>query len=147
MSRSWRWIRLQIWVLVFLHDGCYAIQRQKQSDPINQVREYSLISILLPKRRFRILLSCEKLTSVSYTSNLSEQMYGCRKHNVPPEVDFESSRFPAKSESWNSPSLHCFAVLSTWRYCVYSHVWWIYEINRFKRQHRSTHFFAWPAMS
>ena len=54
-------------------------------------------------------------------------------HNVPPEVDLESSRSPAKSESWNSPSLHCLAVLPTWQYCLYSHVWWIYEINRFRR--------------
>ena len=36
-----------------------------------------------------------------------------KMHNVPPEVDFESSRSPAKSESWNSPSLHCFAVSPT----------------------------------
>ena len=56
-----------------------------------------------------------------------------KTHNVPPEVDFESSRSPAKSESWNSPSLHCLAVLPTWQYCLYSQVWWIYEINRFKR--------------
>ena len=41
-----------------------------------------------------------------------------RTHNVPPEVDFESSRSPAKSESWNSPSLHCLAVLLTWQYCL-----------------------------
>ena len=34
-------------------------------------------------------------------------------HSVPPEVDFESSRSPAKSESWNRPSLHCLAVLPT----------------------------------
>ena len=27
-----------------------------------------------------------------------------KTHNVPPEVDFESSRSPSKSESWNSPS-------------------------------------------
>ena len=47
-----------------------------------------------------------------------------KTHNVPPEVDFESSRSPAKSESWNSPSLHCLAVLLTWQYCLYSHVWW-----------------------
>ena len=32
-----------------------------------------------------------------------------KMHNVPPEVDFESSRSPAKSESSNSPSLHCLA--------------------------------------
>ena len=56
-----------------------------------------------------------------------------KTHNVPPEVDFESSRSPAKSESWNSPNLHCLAVLPTWQYCLYSHVWWIYEINRFWR--------------
>ena len=36
-----------------------------------------------------------------------------KTHNVPPEVDFESSRSPAKSESWNSRNLHCFAVLPT----------------------------------
>ena len=71
---------------------------------------------------------------VSCTSFLLEQMYDFQKrHNVPPEVDFESSRSPAKSESWNNPSLHCLAVLPTWQYCLYSHAWWIYEINRFRR--------------
>ena len=59
-------------------------------------------------------------------------------HNVPPEVDFESSRSPAKSESWNSPSLHCLAVLPTWQYCLYSHVWWIFEINRLLNQRYTT---------
>ena len=54
-------------------------------------------------------------------------------HNVPPEVDFESSRSPAQSESWNSPTLHCLAVFPTWQYCLYSHVWWKNEINRFRR--------------
>ena len=56
-----------------------------------------------------------------------------KMHNVPPEVDFESSRSPAKSESWNSTNLHCLAVLPTWQYCLYLHVWWMYEINRFRR--------------
>ena len=40
-----------------------------------------------------------------------------KMHNVPPEVDLESSRSPAKSESWNSPNLHCFAVCPTWQDC------------------------------
>ena len=44
-----------------------------------------------------------------------------------------SSRSPAKSESWNSPSLHCLAELPTWQYCLFSQVWWINEINRFRR--------------
>ena len=56
-----------------------------------------------------------------------------KTHNVPPEVDFESSRSPAKSESWNSPNLHCLAVFPTWQYCLHSLVWWKYEINRFRR--------------
>ena len=55
-----------------------------------------------------------------------------KTHNVPPEVDFESSRSPA-NQSWNSPNLHCVAVFPTWQYCLYSQVWWIYEINRFRR--------------
>ena len=41
-----------------------------------------------------------------------------KMHNVPPDVDFESSRSPAKSESWNRPNLHCFAVFPTWQYCL-----------------------------
>ena len=45
-----------------------------------------------------------------------------KMHNVPPEVDFESSRSPAKSESWNSPNLHSLAVFPTWQYCVCIHM-------------------------
>ena len=46
-------------------------------------------------------------------------------HNVPPDVDFESSRSPAKSKSWNSPNLHCLAVFPSWQYCLGSHVRWL----------------------
>ena len=38
-------------------------------------------------------------------------------HKSPPDVNFESSRSPAKSESWNHPCLHCCAVFPKW------HVW------------------------
>ena len=41
-----------------------------------------------------------------------------KKHNSPPEFDFESSRSP---DVWVSkkkkPSLQCWAVLTTWQYC------------------------------
>ena len=44
-----------------------------------------------------MLLNGAKLKFVSYTSNLSEQMYDLQKRTMfPPEVDFESSRSPAK---------------------------------------------------
>ena len=36
-------------------------------------------------------------------------------HKILPEVDFESSRSPAQSESWNSPNVHCCAVFPTWK--------------------------------
>ena len=81
------------------------------------------ISIQCPRIWFLILLNCEKKLFVSCTSNLLEQMYDFQKtHYVPPGVDFESSRPPAKSESWNSPNLHCLAVLPTWQCCLHSHV-------------------------
>ena len=41
-------------------------------------------------------------------------------HRILPEVDFEWSGSPAKSESWNSSSLHCCA---TRQHCLKSLVW------------------------
>ena len=104
--------------------------------------EIPCTSILHPKKWFLILLNCTKLKFVSYSSNWLERTYDCQKtHNVPPDVDFESSRSPAKSESWNSPILHCFGVLPTWQYCLYSHVWWMEEIKRDNRlSQASVHF-------
>ena len=96
--------------LLVLYGSELYFQGLKQSDPTNQEREYRPTSMLHPKKWFLILLNCAKLKSVSRTSKLLEQMYDFHTHNVPSEVDFESSRFPVKSESWNSPSLHCFAV-------------------------------------
>ena len=82
------------------------------------------ISIQCPKRWFQILLNCEKQQFVSCTSNLWEQMYGFRKciQDLPRSQSLETV-----------PSLHCLAVLPTWQYCLYSHVWWMCEINRFRR--------------
>ena len=41
--------------------------------------------------------------------------------NVPPEVDFETSRSLAKSESWNSPRRQCWAVFHPWHIaCIHS---------------------------
>ena len=36
-----------------------------------------------------------------------------KMHRIPPNVDFESSRSPANSESWNNPNLHCCPVFPT----------------------------------
>ena len=86
----------------------------------------------------RSTLSRSSITVGKWFCSLNIQLIGTivwfpKMHKVPPEVDFESSRSPAKSESWNSPNMHCLAVFPTWQYCLYSLVWWIYEINRFRR--------------
>ena len=37
-------------------------------------------------------------------------------HNTPPDVDFESSRSPAMSESWNNPNRQSWAAFLTWQH-------------------------------
>ena len=102
----------------FYHGSESCFQGLKQSDSITQERESRLISILRPKRWFRILMNCVK-TEVCFLHNqlIGTNVWLPKTHSVLPEVDFEPSRSPAKSESWNSPSLHCFAVLPTWQCC------------------------------
>ena len=76
---------------------------------------------------------CETAVCFLHIQFVGTNVWLPKMHNVPPEVDFESSRSPTKSEFWNSPNLHCLAAFPTWQYCLYSLVWWIYEINRFRR--------------
>ena len=56
---------------------------------------------------------CETEVYFLHSQLLGTNVWLPKTHSVPPEVDFESSRSPAKSESWNSPSLHCLTVLPT----------------------------------
>ena len=61
--------------------------------------------------------SCATLTFASCTYNWLVQMFDFQKmHKTSPDVDFESSRSPAKSESWNNPNRQCWAALHTWQY-------------------------------
>ena len=61
---------------------------------------------------------CETEVCVLHIQLIRTNVWLPKMHNVPPEVDFESPRSPAKSESWNSPNLHCLAVFPTWQYCL-----------------------------
>ena len=109
-------------------------QEQKQLDPIIPEQANHLISAQCPKRLISDSVELwETAVCFLHIQLIGTNVWLSKMHNVPPEVDFESSRSPAKSDSWNSPSLHCLAVLPTWQYCLYSHVWWIFEINRFRR--------------
>ena len=110
-------------------------QKQTQLDPIIPEQANHPISIQCPKRWFQILLNCAKHQFVSYTSNLWEQMYDFQQCTMLFQKWISNLQdLPAKSESWNSPSLHCLAVLPTWQYCLYSHVMmniWIQSIQAF----------------
>ena len=100
----WRCTQVSLYLFTLIR-----ISVKNSNDQIPQVkRGFSVHPLNLhPRKWFLILLSCTKLKFVSYTSSWLEQTCGFRKYNVPPEVDCESSRSPAKSESWNSPNLRC----------------------------------------
>ena len=85
-------------------------------------------SILNPASKEMIYDSvelCETEVCFLHIQLIGTNVWLPKIHSVPPQVDFESSRSPAKSESWNSPNLHCFAVFPTWQCCLYSFVWWM----------------------
>ena len=87
-----------------LYDSDSYFQEMRQSDPINQALSFRPVSMLHPTKWFGILLNCAELKFGPYTSNLWEQV---------------------KSESWNSPTLHCLTAFAKWKYCLYSHVCWM----------------------
>ena len=81
-----------------------------------------------PSKWFQILQNC----GISDVCFSHIQLMGTNVrlpsiHKTSPEVDFESSKSPAKSESWNKASRQCWAVLPTWQYsefiCVMN-VWY-----------------------
>ena len=75
-------------------ESCFQVQ--KQSDSINGEQECRLISIQRRKKQFLILLNCNNCFLFIQLTGTNGQLP--IMHNVPPEVDFESSRSPAKSE-------------------------------------------------
>ena len=58
---------------------------------------------------------CETEVCILHIQLVGTNVWLPKIHNIPPEVDFEPARPPAKSESWNSASLHCCAVFATWQ--------------------------------
>ena len=41
-----------------------------------------------------------------------------KEQKILPDVEFESSKSPVKSEPWNRPNLQCWAVFPTWQHCL-----------------------------
>ena len=56
-----------------------------------------------------------------------------KMHMSPPDVDFESPRSLAKSESWNNPDLHCCAVFHTWQSV------WVHMCDEYISTSKSVH--------
>ena len=93
-------------------------------------------SIRKPASREMISASvklCETEACFLHIQRIGTNVWLPKKHKTPPDVDFESSQSPAKSESWNNPNLHCCAVFPTPQYCRKSFVRWMYEIKRDNR--------------
>ena len=96
---------------------------------------------------------CETEVCLLHIQLIGTNLWLPKTHNVPPEVDFESSRSSAKSESWISPSLHCLAILHPHDNIVCIHMYDECKmINRFRRlsqalvhfRNRSCKFVHWP---
>ena len=51
---------------------------------------------------------CETAVCFLHIQLVGTNVWLPKTHNVPLEIDLESSRYPAKAESWNSPNMHCF---------------------------------------
>ena len=84
---------------------------------------------------------CETQVCFLHIQLIGTNVWLPKMHKSPPDIDFESSKSPAKSKSWNSPNLNCCAVSPTEQYCLNSHVWWMCEIKRAKRlSHAFVHF-------
>ena len=60
-------------------------------------------------------------------------MFDFRRYIRFPEVDLESSRSPAKCESWNKSKRQRWAVFPTRQNFRWSCVWWMYAIKRAER--------------
>ena len=147
------WMRLCMFFLVACNGfprssslGCSILFGAEWNIPITKSQRVraGIPSMRKPASREIISASvelCETEVCFLHIQLIGTNVWLPKMHRTPPDVDFESSRSPAKSESWNNPSLHCCAVFPTQQYCRYSLVWWMYEIKRAKRlSHAFVHF-------
>ena len=118
------WLRncrqVSLWLSYIFGFVCFVLTKSKRSSA-------GIPSMRKPASREITSASvepCESEVCFLHIQLIGTNVWLPKMHNVPPDVDFEASRSPAKSESWNSPSLHCLAVFPTWQYCLYSLVWW-----------------------
>ena len=135
VSSSWCWRVFFVFRLVGLRALVVLakIVVLQQPDPRDRERWNRPCEDQRPKKQLQILLNCEGLKFVSYTSNSQERMINFWRHRILSEIELESQEFPAKSESCHKPNRQWCAVLPTWQYGLWSLAKWMWEINRAKR--------------
>ena len=93
-------------LVYFVLQCCVLIVTLQLPCPKDREQAVHPCAIQFPKKWFQTLQTCGILTFVSCTSNWWWQMFGFREYiKSSPEVDFESSRSPAKSESWKKKTV------------------------------------------
>ena len=126
------WLRDPHWIIIQYHLGwgvssswCWCVSSKLRLQRVSPCRN------VMRKRSSAGIPSMRRPASKEITSDSLElgetevcffyiPTYGnecsTSKDTIHPEVDFESSRSPAKSESWNNPNRQCCAVIP-WQYC------------------------------
>ena len=118
-------VSLYPWILGFIGLILGALEHFYNQIPKSRA---GISSIRRPASRESIPASvelCETEVCFLHIQLIGTNVWLPKMHKIPPDVDFESSESPAKSESWNNPNLLCCVVFPTWQYCLSSLVWWM----------------------
>ena len=77
---------------------------------------------------------CETAVCFLHIQLIGTNVWLPKMHNVPPESGFWIFKISRKVRVLKqSPICIVWQYLPTWQHCLYSHVWWMYEINLFRR--------------
>ena len=107
---------------------CLSNETLQSPHPINREQVVHPFAVRHPTKQLPISVELWDtdvcfLLHIQPTGDKMFDYQGIRK--IPPEVDFEPSRSPAKSVSRNKPHRECRAVWPTWQYCRKSLAWWM----------------------
>ena len=117
LSRSWFWNEEhQFPVCSYVWFGHCCCLKVELSITVSQRSRAGNPSIRNPASREMISDSvelCETAVCFLHIQLTGTNVLVPKMHKTPPEVDFEDSSSPAKSESWSKPNRQCCTVLPT----------------------------------
>ena len=109
-------LRVLVWCGIMQQVSLYRQTFGFIESPNSKDQELGIPSMRKPASRKIISASvelCETEVCFLHIQLIGTNVWLSKMHRIPRDVDSESSRSPAKSESWNNPSLHCCAVFPT----------------------------------